>query len=80
MREGAHGKTLGGGVAVAIKQFQRSGHAARNRSNRKEKKDSKRQKQRSGMYFSVEIQYTLATFFPRTYRAVKAKVERFNPY
>ena len=37
-RGGAYGKMLGGGVAVASKRFQRSGQAARNRSNKKEKK------------------------------------------
>ena len=61
-RGGAYGKTLGGGVAVASKRFQRSGQAARNRSHKKEKKEKegfyafqKAEKQRSGVYFFRQI-------------------------
>jgi ribosomal RNA-processing protein 7 len=102
-RGGAYGKTLGGGVAVASKRFQRSGLAARNRSNKKEKREKegfyafqKAEKQRSGMYFSVKIQFTvlsLTTFsspglieLKRKWEEDKAKVEklkasrRFKPY
>ena len=74
-RGGAYGKTLGGGVAVASKRFQRSGQAARNRTNKKEKKEKegfyafqKAEKQRSGLYFSLKIQFTLLmTIFFRTH-------------
>jgi ribosomal RNA-processing protein 7 len=55
-RGGAYGKTVGGGVVLASKRFKRSGLAARNRSNKKEKKRNEgfyafQKKQRSGMYF-----------------------------
>jgi len=99
-RGGAYGKTLGGGVAVASKRFQRSGQAARNRTNKKEKKEKegfyafqKAEKQRSGLYFSVKIQFTLLMTFSlglielkRKWEEDKAKVEklkasrRFKPY
>jgi ribosomal RNA-processing protein 7 len=56
-RQGAYGKTLGGGVGVASKRFQRSGETARHRSSKKEKKEKegfyafqKAEKQRSGVY------------------------------
>ena len=93
-RGGAYGKTLGGGVAVASKRFQRSGQAARNRSNKKDKKEKegfyafqKAEKQRSGMSFSAKIQFTLLTndlFFPglielkRKWEEDKAKVEKLK--
>ncbi|KIM36102.1 hypothetical protein M413DRAFT_449419 [Hebeloma cylindrosporum] len=81
-RGGAYGKTLGGGVAVASKRFQRSGQAARNRGNKKEKKEKegfyafqKAEKQRTGL---LELK--------RKWEEDKAKVEklkatrRFKPY
>ncbi|TFK23566.1 hypothetical protein FA15DRAFT_642338 [Coprinopsis marcescibilis] len=51
-RGGAYGKTLGGGVTVATKQFQRSGTASRNRPQKKKEKEGfyafqKAEKQRS---------------------------------
>jgi len=55
-RGGAYGQTLGGGVSVASKRFQRSGETTRNR-NFKEKKEKegfyafhKAEKQRSGIF------------------------------
>ncbi|KAF5322933.1 hypothetical protein D9619_000256 [Psilocybe cf. subviscida] len=81
-RQGAYGKTLGGGVGVASKRFQRSGETARHRSNKKEKKEKegfyafqKAEKQRSGL---IELK--------RKWEEDKAKVEklkaarRFKPY
>ncbi|KDR73430.1 hypothetical protein GALMADRAFT_269664 [Galerina marginata CBS 339.88] len=81
-RGGAYGKTLGGGVSVASKRFQRSGETARNRSHKKEKEEKegfyafqKAEKQRSGL---LELK--------RKWEEDKAKVEklkasrRFKPY
>ncbi|PPQ78911.1 hypothetical protein CVT25_002371 [Psilocybe cyanescens] len=81
-RGGAYGKTLGGGVGVASKTFQRSGESARNRHHKKEKKEKegfyafqKAEKQRSGL---IELK--------RKWEEDKAKVEklkasrRFKPY
>ncbi|KAH9482217.1 Ribosomal RNA-processing protein 7-like protein A [Psilocybe cubensis] len=81
-RGGAYGKTLGGGVGVASKAFQRSGESARNRHHKKEKKEKegfyafqKAEKQRSGL---IELK--------RKWEEDKAKVEklkasrRFKPY
>ena len=54
-RGGAYGQTLGGGVSVASKRFQRSGETTRNKNTKKEKKEKegfyafhKAEKQRSG--------------------------------
>ena len=56
-RGGAYGQTLGGGVSVASKRFQRSGETTRNRKSKKEKKEKegfyafhKAEKQRSGNF------------------------------
>jgi len=81
-RGGAYGKTLGGGVAVASKRFQRSGETSQNRSHKKEKKEKegfyafqKAEKQRSGL---MELK--------RKWEEDKAKMEklkasrRFKPY
>lgn len=63
-RGGAFGKTLGGGVGVASKHFQRSGQTSkRNRNAKKEVKEKKdfyafqkAEKQRSGMFcFSLNL-------------------------
>jgi ribosomal RNA-processing protein 7 len=57
-RGGAYGQTLGGGVSVASKRFQRSGETTRNRNLKKEKEKEgfytfqKAEKQRSGIFFS----------------------------
>lgn len=57
-RGGAYGKTLGGGVGVASKKFQRSAGQARSRTQKKEKKEKegfysfqKADKQRAGSFF-----------------------------
>ena len=57
-RGGAYGQTLGGGVSVASKRFQRSGETTRNRNSKKEKKEKegfyafhKAEKQRSGIFY-----------------------------
>ncbi|KAF8165777.1 ribosomal RNA-processing protein 7-domain-containing protein [Crassisporium funariophilum] len=81
-RGGAYGQTLGGGVSVASKRFQRSGETSRNRSQKKEKKEKdgfyafqKAEKQRSDL---MELK--------RKWEEDKAKVEklkasrRFKPY
>jgi ribosomal RNA-processing protein 7 len=72
-RGGAYGKTLGGGVSVASKRFQRSGETSRNRSHKKEKKEKegpyafqKAEKQRSGVCFSFGIQSPSLTIIFRT--------------
>ena len=59
-RGGAYGQTLGGGVSVASKRFQRSGETTRNRNSKKEKKEKedfyafhKAEKQRSGIFLSL---------------------------
>ena len=56
-RGGAYGKTLGGGVGVASKKFQRSAGQARSRNQKKEKKEKegfysfqKADKQRAGLF------------------------------
>ena len=57
-RGGAYGQTLGGGVGVASKRFQRSGETTRNRNSKKEKEKEgfyafhKAEKQRSGIFYS----------------------------
>ena len=64
-RGGAYGQTLGGGVGVASKRFQRSGQTTRNKNSKKEKKEKegfyafhKAEKQRSGKYIYVYISHT----------------------
>ncbi|KAG6854269.1 hypothetical protein C0991_008962 [Blastosporella zonata] len=90
-RGGAFGKTLGGGVGVATKQFQRSGQTSkRNRNDKKdgkEKKDfyafQKAEKQRSGMLtFVLAIGYWDSYFLlieimnlKKRWEEDKAKVE-----
>ena len=61
-RGGAYGQTLGGGVSVASKRFQRSGETTRNRNSKKEKKEKegfyafhKAEKQRSGNFLFLHI-------------------------
>ena len=61
-RGGAYGKTLGGGVGVASKRFQRSGETSRNRGSKKEKKEKegfyafqKAEKQRSSMCYCLSV-------------------------
>ncbi|KAF8967418.1 ribosomal RNA-processing protein 7-domain-containing protein [Flammula alnicola] len=81
-RGGAYGKTLGGGVAVASKRFQRSGETARNRSHKKEKKE------KAGFYAfqKAEKQRSDLMELKRKWEEDKAKVEklkaarRFKPY
>jgi len=70
-RGGAYGKTLGGGVGVASKRFQRSGETARNRGLKKDKKEKegfygfqKAEKQRSGAnYLSCCLMKILMVVF-----------------
>lgn len=57
-RGGAYGQTLGGGVSVASKRFQRSGETTRNKNSKKKKKEKegfyafhKAEKQRSGNFY-----------------------------
>ncbi|KAF8906730.1 ribosomal RNA-processing protein 7-domain-containing protein [Gymnopilus junonius] len=83
-RGGAYGKTLGGGVGVASKRFQRSGQTqtARNRSHKKEKKE------KEGFYGfqKAEQQRSALLELKRKWEDDKAKVEklkasrRFKPY
>lgn len=61
-RGGAYGKTLGGGVGVASKRFQRVGESGRYRTKKKEKKEKegfyafqKAEKQRSGLSLSLNF-------------------------
>jgi ribosomal RNA-processing protein 7 len=63
-RGGAYGQTLGGGVGVASKRFQRSGETTRSRNWKKEKKKKegfyafhKAEKQRSGNYYFSSLTY-----------------------
>jgi ribosomal RNA-processing protein 7 len=62
-RGGAYGQTLGGGVSVASKRFQRSGETTRNRNPKEKKKEKegfyafhKAEKQRSGISYLALIQ------------------------
>ena len=58
-RGGAYGQTLGGGIGVASKRFQRSGETTRNRNVKKKKEKEgfyafhKAEKQRSGNFLSL---------------------------
>lgn len=61
-RGGAYGKTLGGGVSVASKKFQRSAGQGRSRGQKKEKKEKegfysfqKAEKQRAGSFILFPI-------------------------
>lgn len=89
-RQGAYGKTLGGGVGVASKRFQRSGETGRHR-NKKEKKEKegfyafqKVEKQRSGVYyFHVVSDLSFILFeglieLKRKWEEDKAKVEKLK--
>ncbi|EAU82682.1 hypothetical protein CC1G_08839 [Coprinopsis cinerea okayama7 len=79
-RGGAYGKTLGGGVAVATKQFQRSGATSRTRPKKKKEKE--------GFYAfqKAEKQRTELMNLKKKWEEDKAKVEklkasrRFKPY
>ncbi|KAF8184788.1 ribosomal RNA-processing protein 7-domain-containing protein [Pholiota molesta] len=81
-RGGAYGKTLGGGVGVASKRFQRSGETARNRGHKKEKKE------KEGFYGfqKAEKQRSELMELKRKWEEDKVKVEklkaarRFKPY
>ncbi|KAJ2912872.1 hypothetical protein MD484_g7525, partial [Candolleomyces efflorescens] len=80
-RGGAYGKTLGGGVGVATKRFQRSGETARQRT-KKEKKE------KEGFYAfqKAEKQRTELLNLKQKWEEDKAKVEKlkqsrkFKPY
>ena len=60
-RGGAYGQTLGGGVSVASKRFQRSGETTRNKKEKKEKEGfyafHKAEKQRSGILIIIYLTY-----------------------
>lgn len=81
-RGGAYGQTLGGGVSVASKRFQRSGETTRNRNSKKEKKE------KEGFYAfqKAEKQRLELLELKRKWEEDKAKVEklkasrRFKPY
>ncbi|KAF9058201.1 ribosomal RNA-processing protein 7-domain-containing protein [Panaeolus papilionaceus] len=82
-RGGAYGKTLGGGVGVASKRFQRSGESGgRNRGNKKEKKE------KEGFYSfqKAEKQRSELMELKRKWEEDKAKVDKlkasrsFKPY
>ncbi|KAG5644789.1 hypothetical protein DXG03_007610 [Asterophora parasitica] len=82
-RGGAYGKTLGGGVGVASKQFQRSGQASkRNRTAKKEGKE----KQDFYAFQKAEKQRSELMNLKARWAEDKAKVEalkasrRFKPY
>lgn len=91
-RGGAYGKTLGGGVGVASKRFQRSGQTARNRSHKKEKKEKegfygfqKAEQQRSGAPLSWLLFLLLCSLLnvallelKRKWEDDKAKVENLK--
>jgi ribosomal RNA-processing protein 7 len=79
-RGGAYGQTLGGGVSVASKRFQRSGETTRNKNTKKEKKEKegfyafhKAEKQRSGIFFYLS--HTTSTHCQPTSRTDGAKEE-----
>ncbi|KAF8806163.1 hypothetical protein BYT27DRAFT_7168477 [Phlegmacium glaucopus] len=80
-RGGAYGQTLGGGVSVASKRFQRSGETTRNRG-------SKEKKEKEGFYAfqKAEKQRSELMELKRKWEEDKAKVEklkasrRFKPY
>ena len=62
-RGDAYGQTLGGGVSVASKRFQRSGETTRNRNSKEKKKEKegfyafhKAEEQRSGIFYLALIQ------------------------
>jgi len=81
-RGGAYGQTLGGGVGVASKRFQRSGETTRNRNAKKDKKE------KEGFYafHKAEKQRSELMELKRKWEEDKAKVEklkasrRFKPY
>ncbi|KAG6821447.1 hypothetical protein H0H93_010171 [Arthromyces matolae] len=82
-RGGAYGKTLGGGVGVATKQFQRSGQTSkRNRTHKKEAKEKKE----FYAFQKAEKQRSELMNLKRKWEEDKAKVEtlkasrRFKPY
>ncbi|KAJ7628629.1 ribosomal RNA-processing protein 7-domain-containing protein [Roridomyces roridus] len=84
-RGGAYGQTLGGGVAVASKQFQETGEtSARNQNKNK----SKNKKEKEGFYAfqKAEKQRNDLMELKKNWEADKAKVEklkasrRFKPY
>ncbi|KAH0582740.1 hypothetical protein H2248_010654 [Termitomyces sp. 'cryptogamus'] len=82
-RGGAFGKTLGGGVGVASKQFQRSGQTSRR--NRNAKKEGKEKKDFYAFQKAEKQRSELMTLKKR-WEEDKAKVEalkasrRFRPY
>lgn len=81
-RGGAYGKTLGGGVGVASKRFQRAGESGRYRTKKKEKKE------KEGFYAfqKAEKQRSALMDLKKKWEEDKAKVEklkasrRFKPY
>ena len=91
-RGGAYGQTLGGGVSVASKRFQRSGETTRNKNSKKEKKKKegfyafhKAEKQRSGKFLSFtydrfnSTNHTLELMeLKRKWEEDKAKVEKLK--
>ncbi|PPQ75851.1 hypothetical protein CVT24_000609 [Panaeolus cyanescens] len=92
-RGGAYGKTLGGGVAVASKRFQRSGESGGRNRNKKEKKEKegfyafqKAEKQRSGMKFIFIYHIHILTLnlyqelmeLKRKWEEDKAKVDKLK--
>ncbi|KAF4619834.1 hypothetical protein D9613_004817 [Agrocybe pediades] len=87
-RGGAYGKTLGGGVAVASKNFQRSGGKGGAGSGRHRKKKEKGEDGKDGFYAfqRAEKQRSGLLELKRKWEEDKAKVEklkasrRFKPY
>ena len=90
-RGGAYGKTLGGGVAVATKRFQRGSESKRNRGQKKETTEKegfyafqRAEKQRSGSCFCFFVLYCLLILFvellelKRKWEEDKAKVEKLK--
>ena len=92
-RGGAYGQTLGGGVNVASKRFQRYGETTRSRNSKKEKKEKegfyafhKAEKQRSGFYHLLHMIISIYSLakpvelmeLKRKWEEDKAKVEKLK--
>ncbi|KAK0230243.1 ribosomal RNA-processing protein 7-domain-containing protein [Armillaria fumosa] len=81
-RGGAYGQTVGGGVAVASKKFQRSGEP----SNRNRKKKESKEKTEFYAFQKAEKQRSDLMKLKQSWEETKAKVEklkasrRFKPY
>lgn len=80
VRGGAYGQTLGGGVGVASKRFQRSGETSRHRKKEKKEKEGfyafqKAEKQRSGnVYYPHRLLFFLL-ILSKPYRTDGAKTK-----